>query len=107
MHLWSAGSLSLAGVEPWPDFHGRVEQGIRNITASGPRGRRVIAFTSVGPISIFLKSALAVSNRQALELGWRLRNCSITEILFTDERMTLDCFNALPHLDSSELVTFR
>lgn len=105
--LWAANELSLPGVEGWDEFTQRVERAIRRIVTGEGRGRRVLAFSSVGPISIFLKYALATTNRHALELGWRLRNCSLTEFVFTQDRLTLDSFNSLPHLDEADLITFR
>jgi broad specificity phosphatase PhoE len=107
VHLWSEDALGVDGIEPWKDFTSRVERGIGSITGGEKRSRRVLAFSSVGPITIFLKYALATTDRKALELGWRLRNCSVCEFVFTDGRITLDCFNALPHLDRAELITFR
>jgi hypothetical protein len=40
----------------------------------------------------------------AMELNWRIRNCSLTELIFTRSRVSLDVFNATPHLEE---VTFR
>jgi hypothetical protein len=40
-------------------------------------------------------------------LNWRIRNCSITEFVFTADRFTLDSFNSIPHLAEPELWTHR
>jgi hypothetical protein len=66
-----------------------------------------VLFTSVGPISCALVWAIKCTELMGLEVGWRLRNASLTEIVFTRERATLDSFNALPHLAEPGLVTFR
>ena len=42
-----------------------------------------------------------------LELSWRLRNCSLTEFVFTRGRVTLDSFNAVPHLGDAARWTYR
>ncbi len=42
-----------------------------------------------------------------MELNWRIRNCSLTEIVFTRDRVTLDSFNGIPHLDDPALWTYR
>jgi hypothetical protein len=42
----------------------------------------------------------------ALEVNWRVRNCSLTEFVFTKDRFTLDSFNALPHLENPALWTY-
>jgi hypothetical protein len=36
-----------------------------------------------------------------------VRNCSLTEFVFSGERISLDSFNAIPHLDDPALRTFR
>jgi hypothetical protein len=71
------------------------------------RGRAVAAFSSVGAITVCLQVALDCGDRTALDLGWRLRNCSITEFVFTKDRLTLEGFNAFPHLEEPALWTYR
>jgi broad specificity phosphatase PhoE len=100
--LWSEGSGS--GVETWLAFRDRVRTGIRRMTG-GDRGRRVAAFTSAGPITVGLQMALECPDQTALGLGWRLRNCSLSEFVFTAGRFSLDSYNALPHLDDASLWT--
>jgi hypothetical protein len=36
-----------------------------------------------------------------------VRNCSLTEFVFSGERLSLDSFNGTPHLDDPALRTFR
>lgn len=105
--LWSEGAWELPGVEPWHLFRDKVQAAIRRITADVGHGRRIAVFTSVGPISAALGLVLGCTDRMALELGWRLRNASLTKVVFTSGRMTLDSFNSCPHLLSSELWTYR
>lgn len=94
--LWCRGATDglVAGLESWPAFRDRAERAIRRlIEPGGRRGRRIVVFTSTGPISVALQLALDCRDDTALELGWRLRNASLTEFLFADERFTLDGFN--------------
>jgi broad specificity phosphatase PhoE len=100
--LWSEGGGS--GVETWPAFRDRVRAGLRRVT-DGRRGRRLAAFTSAGPITVGLQMALDCPDQTALGLGWRLRNCSLNEFVFTAGRFSLDGYNALPHLDDASLWT--
>ena len=65
------------------------------------------AFTSVGAVTVSLQVALGCADRTALDLGWRLRNCSITDFVFSRDRLTLEGFNAYPHLDDPGLWTYR
>ena len=49
----------------------------------------------------------AAPDRSALEMAWRLRNASLTEFVFTQNRFTLDSFNSVPHLADPALWTYR
>jgi broad specificity phosphatase PhoE len=103
MPRWIDGSLTAPGLESWIDFRTRVTAAFRRIL-EGEGNRRVLVITSGGPIGIAVQSALHAPDQTAIELNWRIRNCSITEFVFTRGRVSLDTFNATPHL---EAVTYR
>jgi broad specificity phosphatase PhoE len=107
MLRWIAGELESPEVESWRDFRERVGRGLRRMTRAGASGRRVAAFTSGGPIGVAVQMALHAPERTGLELNWRVRNGSLTEFLFSGRRLSLDSFNAIPHLDDPALRTFR
>jgi broad specificity phosphatase PhoE len=107
MRGWQDGALAAPDVESWRDFHERVSRALAQITNGGRPGRRVAAFTSGGPIGVALQRALDAPERTALELNWRIRNCSLTEVVFSKNRLSLDLFNAVPHLDAPALWTYR
>jgi broad specificity phosphatase PhoE len=110
MSRWVAGTLAAPdvgpGVEPWTAFHERVGNGLRRMMGAG-RGRRVVAFTSGGVIGVAVQIALGAPDPSGLEVNWRVRNSSLTEFLFSGERLSLDSFNAIPHLDHPALRSFR
>jgi len=105
-HLWIDDAIDAAEVESWREFRNRVVEGIDRIRRDAGRGKRVAVFTSVGPISVALLRALDCSEKTALELGWRIRNGSLTRFVFSEDRFTLDSFNGVPHLDDA-LLTYR
>jgi broad specificity phosphatase PhoE len=94
-------------LESWPAFRDRVGLGLARVTEGPARGRRVAAFTSGGFIGAAVARALGAPDRTALELSWRLRNGSLTHLLFTPGRLTLDDFNTVPHLSDPALRTYR
>ena len=51
--------------------------------------------------------AVRAPDRSFLELNWRVRNCSLTEFVFSQDRFTLDSFNHVSHLEDAALHTFR
>jgi broad specificity phosphatase PhoE len=104
MPQWIAGTLQAPGVETWTEFRARVERGLRGIIQADFPSRRVVVFTSGGPIGVAVQTVVGAKEPMAIELNWRIRNCSLTEFVFTRDRISLDSFNATPHLRE---VTFR
>lgn len=105
MRCWLEGTQN-EGVEPWSAFRDRVGGAIRRIM-EGPSNRRVVVFTSGGPIGFAVHHALRAPPQSFLDLNWRVRNCSMSEFTFDRQRFTLDTFNAIPHLDEAALRTYR
>ena len=104
---WICGRLIHPSVEPWPDFQRRVWRALDEIRAAAEPGSRSLIITSAGVIGAMCQYAVKCGDRSALELSWRVRNASVTEFLFSGSRFTLDHFNSMAHLESSELWTFR
>jgi len=105
--VWLCGEFEVEGVESWRSFQSRVRAAIKRITSAEGRGRRVAVFTSGGVIGLAVQNVLNAPERSALEINWRVRNCSLTEFTFSRDRMSLDSFNAIPHLDDPALQTYR
>jgi broad specificity phosphatase PhoE len=104
MPLWIAGKLEARGVESWTAFRDRVRRGLRAIIESEAPSQRVVVFTSGGPIGVAVQTVLQSPDPVAIDINWRIKNCSLTEFVFTRGRISLDSFNATPHLRE---VTFR
>src|SRR5262245_36809072 len=105
MH-WATTPEAVAGVEGFAAFRERIKRGLGRVTEVQGSGRRVAVFTSGGVIGTAVRLALDAPDRMALEVNWRVRNCSLTEFVFTRGRFTLDSFNALPHLEDPALWTY-
>jgi broad specificity phosphatase PhoE len=104
MPQWMAGTFQVPGLETWQAFRERVQRGFRNLLEQDGPSRRVAVFTSAGPIGVAVQTVVGAKEPMAMELNWRIRNCSLTEFVFTRARVSLDSFNATPHLHE---VTFR
>lgn len=110
MQKWIAGGDSLdsgaqKSCESFASFHARVLQGLRKLQ-SGESNRRVLLVTSGGPIGVLVQTALAAPPASFAEVNWRVRNCSISEFVFSRDRLSLDLFNSVEHLPR-DLRTFR
>jgi len=104
---WQSLPRGREGLESWLDFRDRVERALRQIVETDSSGRRIALFTSGGFIGTAVRWALAAPDRSALELAWRLRNASLTEFVFTRNRISLETFNTVPHLPEPSLWTYR
>jgi broad specificity phosphatase PhoE len=107
MDRWLHGEGDAAGVESWQGFRDRVLGGVRCIRDAYPTGKTVAVFTSGGPVSAVMQHALGTRDRVALDLGWIIKNGSLTEFRYSRERFTLTGFNETPHFDGDHLVTYR
>jgi broad specificity phosphatase PhoE len=94
-------------VETWQEFCLRVNRGLKSFLADGGKGEVAAIFTSGGPLSVVVQSALHLSAQDTLRIAWMARNCSFSEFLFSRDRLTLSSFNSFPHLDDDSLLTYR
>jgi broad specificity phosphatase PhoE len=106
MASWIAGDVEAPGVEPFEVFHARVSAAADRVLSSAG-SRRVAVFSSGGPIGVCVQRAVKAPKSTAMEVNWRVRNSSLTEFLFGRGRVSLDLFNAVPHLTDPALVTYR
>jgi broad specificity phosphatase PhoE len=104
---WQTAPHAIEGVESWAAFRDRVRRGLDRIRSRPGNGRRVAAFTSGGFIGTAVHLATGAPDDVALEVNWRVRNCSLTDFIFTRGRLTLDTFNSVPHLEDAEVWTYR
>lgn len=104
---WAAGELPVSGIESWPDFCARVQLGLRELMADGNRGRRIVIFSSGGPIGVAMQKSLGLSTDSTLRSAWMVPNSAYSEFLFSGNRFTLSSYNAYPHLTDPMLHTYR
>jgi len=104
---WAHDELDLPHVESWSAFCQRMHRALDEVVAQPGGGRQVAAITSGGPVGVCMQRALGVSHRTTLQLAWMVRNGAFSEFLFSGERFTLSRYNAFPHLDDAEHLTYR
>ena len=102
---WIAGALSYGG-ETWTQFQDRVRGCVWKVKSLPPRAN-VLVSTSATPTGLLTGLALGVAEKQVRQLAGVLYNSSYTTLRLRDERLQLFQFNAVPHLTTPELRTFR
>ena len=107
---WMSAPEESEGLETWPAFTRRVQEGLVRILSESGSGKTVALVTSGGPLSAILKMALSLSDRETIELSWQVRNASVSTFKYNRERLTLSAFNNVAHLEiyrEPELLTYR
>jgi broad specificity phosphatase PhoE len=107
MQYYVAGDYESDGFETWRQFHDRVTNAFAQIRSRSGTGRRVAVFTSGGPVGVSVQTTLESPEHKAVELNWRVYNASVTSLLFKESRVSLDQFNAIPHLPDEAHRTYR
>jgi broad specificity phosphatase PhoE len=106
LDCWVNAEVAAEGVPSFESFHSAVAKA-RAELLEREGSRQVAVFTSGGPIGVCVQMALESPKPVALRLNWRVKNCSLTEFMFSGvKRLSLDSFNTTPHLDD-ELLSFR
>jgi len=106
---WVSGQYKTPGAESFKDYVGRVEQGLVKVAENGD-GSQIGIFTSGGVVSVAMKTALGLSDEEAMRLGWWVKNTAITVLDRRKGRFNLMSFNGLAHLEMenrAELLTYR
>lgn len=95
---WMAGVVSPRGMPSYTDFVLGVTSALDHVR-SHHHGKKVLIVSSGGPISTVVGHVLGTSPETTIELNYRIRNSSVTELAFNPKRHMLVSYNALPHLD--------
>lgn len=111
---WIADELQPApddvGFEAWGGFQQRIHRAVEGLIQQHTRDKRVLIATSAGVIALILQWVLRLDNSQAIGMSWMINNSSITRVRYTDGRISLAQFNALPHLEHParhQMITWR
>ncbi|HEX7295859.1 MAG TPA: histidine phosphatase family protein, partial [Pyrinomonadaceae bacterium] len=102
---WISGALSYGG-ETWKQFQERVCGCVSKLAGLPPRAN-VLVSTSATPTGVLTGLALGLTDGRVRQLAGVLYNSSFTTLRLRDERLQLFQFNAVPHLTTPDLRTFR
>lgn len=110
MLRWVSGNYDQKGVSTWADFKKRVIKGVSKIMKAHGSGRKIIVFTSGGPISAVVQYALGLSDEKTIELSWQVINSSVTRFKYSSKGIMLFGFNDIVHIEKENdrnLITYR
>ena len=104
---WAIDELPVEEIEPWDDFVARIGRGLNRITQNAARGRRIVVFSSGGPVGIAMQRALNLTTADTLKTAWRMCNSGYSSFVFSGDRFTLSSYNSVPHIADRDFLTYR
>ncbi|WP_448555282.1 histidine phosphatase family protein [Thalassotalea montiporae] len=97
---WAQAGSTSNYQESWGVFKQRASTALQlMIQARKAEHHTIVAFTSGGIIAAIVQQLLALSDQHCLTLMRQIRNTSVTKIVFSGERISLDYFNNYQHLE--------
>jgi broad specificity phosphatase PhoE len=102
---WVRGRYPYSG-EAWDQFCERVAA-CRLKMIQVQRQENVLVFTSATPVAIWTAMSLDISDERIMRLAGALYNSSYSMLRLRGDDLRLQSFNAVPHLDASDLRTYR
>jgi broad specificity phosphatase PhoE len=100
--------------ETWISFAARAREVIRELMASGGRGNTTVAVSSGALIAAITQHVIGLPDSSAYGLFEVMKNCSITQFLYSRGRISLCSFNDttyLAALDATQtensIITYR
>lgn len=98
MDLWHQGKIQ-SHLESFAAFEARIAAMIAEAETSGGR---VLYVTSGGVIGMAMRLLMGLSPHAFSGVLLQIRNTSVHRFVKAGERIVLDCFNAVPHLESPD-----
>lgn len=99
MQVWSTGQLSGDLPESWENFEQRV-QGAMSSIQQELYGKKVLAVSSGGAISMALRQILNAPSETVIELNLQTKNTAIAHCFFNPKTLRMTSYNHVPHLDT-------
>ena len=101
---WMNGRTSPVGMLAYADWAAGIVGALDHVRQhhGGQPDTQVLVMSSGGPISTAVGHVLGTAAEVTIELNFRIRNSSVTELAFTPKRHMLSTFKHVPHLDHAE-----
>jgi broad specificity phosphatase PhoE len=107
---WVDGELLADSLLSWVAFHTRIAEALARVMREHGRGKTLVVCTSGGVIGTTVAHVLGMQNHVGIELNWAVHNASITRLIYSESKVSLSMFNALPHLerpDRTSMISYR
>ena len=112
-NFWVSTECRNHDIQSWGDYSSQVREGLRDLMLSEGAGKSVAVFTSGGTIATLVAQSLGLGGAHTYRFYEPVFNCSVTQLIYSRERVSLSYFNDRSFLQvagartGEELVSYR
>ncbi|KZX55015.1 histidine phosphatase family protein [Halioglobus sp. HI00S01] len=110
---WVTQDCSQYGIQTWEDYSSKAHSALREVMKQQGSGKTVGIFTSGGTIATLVAHVLGVSGEKVYRFYEPIFNCSVTQLFYSGDNVSLSYFNDRSFLQmlslekGENLVTYR
>ena len=112
-NYWVSPACDDPRIQSWADFSGGVRQAIVDVMHEQGGGKTVGIFTSGGTLATIVAQILGLGSEQTYQLYEPIFNCSVTQLFYSQSRISLSYFNDCSYLQvmgrqyGEKLISYR
>ena len=112
-NYWVSPECDEPRIRSWADFSSGARDALAKVMREQGGGKTVAIFTSGGTLATLVAQVLGLDGSQTYQFYEPAMNCSITQMFYSGERVSLSSFNDVSFLhargaqDGDNLVTYR
>lgn len=109
LQMWATNTLAFdlpKDVQTFADFRKAAETGLSKVMDGNEKAKTIAAFSSGGCIAAMIAKIAGVEDPgKAMGFNLVMLNTAISEVLFSGDRLSLQTFNTLYHLEEEMITT--
>lgn len=112
-NYWVSPECDEPAIQSWDEYSTEARAALSEIIEAQGAGRTTAIFTSGGTIAVLVASVLGLPGSATYQFYEPVFNCSVTQLFYNAERISLSCFNDCSFLrqlsvqHGEKLVTYR
>ncbi|KGE04772.1 histidine phosphatase family protein [Pseudohaliea rubra] len=92
-NYWVSDACDVPAIQSWRDYSGGVREALKQVMVREGGGKTVAVFTSGGTIATIVAGVLGLDGSHAYKFYEPVFNCSVTQLFYSRERVSLSYFN--------------
>jgi broad specificity phosphatase PhoE len=92
-NYWVSHDCADYGIQGWPEYSGLVRDAVKELMFNEGPGKTIGIFTSGGTIATVVAQVLGLGGDQTYKFYEPVFNCSVTQLFYSGENISLSYFN--------------